>query len=98
MAESPKIKVEVAYALTDEQCLLALELELGASAQDAIYESGILQRFPQIDLSKQKVGIYGRAIELDSGLSDGDRVEIYRPLEISPKEARRLRVQRVGKK
>ncbi len=96
MVESQEIKVEVAYTLPHEQCLLELRLGQGASVNDAIQISGILQRFPQIDLTKQKVGVFGQFVELDAILSDGDRVEIYRPLEISPKQARRLRAQRVG--
>jgi uncharacterized protein len=66
-------------------------LENGACVLDAIRASGVLQRHPAIDLTRQRVGIWGRACEPDARLADGDRVEIYRPLAADPKEARRAR-------
>ncbi len=98
MVKNRKIKVEVVYALADRQCLIELETEQGYNAGDAIKQSGILQKFPQIDLSRQKIGIFSQIVDLDTILADGDRVEIYRQLEISPKQARRLRAQRVREK
>ena len=87
----PAIRVEVAYATGEEQVLLTLEMEAGATACQAIERSGILQRFPDIDLARSPVGIFGRVTGLDAPLRDGDRVEIYRPLEADPKDARRNR-------
>jgi uncharacterized protein len=73
---------------------VALEVAAGANALDAIRASGVLERHAEIDISTQSIGIWGRAAALDSLLAEGDRVEIYRPLTMNPKEARRLRAQR----
>ena len=70
-----------------------LELAQGASARDAIRDSGVLERHPEIDVSSQAVGIWGRTAALDTVLADGDRVEVYRPLTVNPKDARRLRAR-----
>ncbi len=93
MAGPERIKVEVAYARTEEQACVMLELPAGLSLRDAIRESGLLQRFPEIDLAVNKVGVYGRLCNLDDAIRDGDRVEIYRPLTADPKEARRRRAR-----
>jgi len=86
-----RIKVEVAYAKSREQALLEIEAETGITVRDAIERSGILQRFPEIDLAVNKVGVYGKAAKLDRVLASGDRVEIYRPLIADPKTARKRR-------
>jgi putative ubiquitin-RnfH superfamily antitoxin RatB of RatAB toxin-antitoxin module len=91
MADEARIEVEVAYAKPDEQLILRVEGEAGLTAQDAIERSHILERFPEIDLSTNKVGIFGKAAKLDSLLVQGDRVEIYRPLIADPKESRKKR-------
>jgi putative ubiquitin-RnfH superfamily antitoxin RatB of RatAB toxin-antitoxin module len=83
--------VEVAYASQKEQLILNLELADGITVGAAIAASGILQRFPEIDLDKNKVGIFSKLCKLDQPLRAGDRVEIYRPLIADPKEARRHR-------
>ena len=85
------MRIEVAYAKPYEQALLSLELAEGATAEAAILASGILQRFPEIDLQKNAVGIFGKLCKLEQPLRAGDRVEIYRPLLADPKEARRNR-------
>ena len=77
---------------------LRLELTHGATALDAIRASGLLEGEAGIDISTQPVGIWGRVRALDAVLADGDRVEVYRPLVINPKEARRLRAQRASKR
>ena len=92
--ERTNLLVEVAYALPDRQVLLELEVEGGTTVQQAIQRSGILQRYPGIQLARGRVGIFGRRVELDAPLRDGDRVEIYRPLVADPREARRRRVKR----
>ena len=86
-----RIHVEVAYALPHEQVILPLELPAGSTLMQAIEQSGILERFPDIDLSRQKVGIFGKLKKPDQVLRDGDRVEIYRPLIADPKEVRKQR-------
>lgn len=93
MAERP-LKVEVVYALREEQVLLALEVETGTTVRQAIERSGILRRFPEINLSLARVGVFGKQVRPDALLHDGDRVEIYRPLIADPKQARRERAKR----
>ena len=79
------MKIGIAYALPKRQVWFDVELPEGATIQDAINKSGILKQFPDIDLEKQKVGIYTKISKLDTVLSDGDRVEIYRPITCDPK-------------
>jgi len=88
------IRVEVAYARPDRQALIALDIKEGGTVQDAIRCSGVLAEFPEIDLPRTKVGVFGRRTALDAPLRDGDRVEIYRPLIAEPKDARRDRARR----
>ncbi|MDK9359031.1 RnfH family protein [Lelliottia sp. V106_10] len=94
---SPKIAVEVAYALPEKQYLQRVKLEEGATVEEAIRASGLLELRSDIDLSKNKVGIYSRPVKLTDVLNDGDRVEIYRPLIADPKELRRQRAEKAGK-
>jgi putative ubiquitin-RnfH superfamily antitoxin RatB of RatAB toxin-antitoxin module len=82
---------EVAFGKLDEQALLTVESAEPLTAKQAIEASGILQRFPEIDLNINKIGIFGKAAKLDALLTEGDRVEIYRPLIADPKEARKKR-------
>ena len=79
------MKIGIAYALPQRQAWFDIELPDGSAIQDAINRSGILKQFPEIDLEKNKVGIYGKASKLDAVLNDGDRVEIYRPITCDPK-------------
>jgi uncharacterized protein len=85
------ITVEVVFAQPDKQLMIAVKLPPGASVLQAIEASGILDQFPAIDLTKNKVGIFGKLARLDAVLRDKDRVEIYRSLVADPKEARRKR-------
>ncbi len=86
------IKVEVAYALPQEQVILELEMPRGCTLMEAIEHSGILERYPDIEvMKKNKVGIFGRLSKPAQELREGDRVEIYRPLIADPKEVRRRR-------
>lgn len=89
-----KIRVEVAYATPDRQCILVVELEAGSTIETAIKHSTILYEFPEINLDKQKMGVFGKVRQLSDVVCDGDRVEIYRPLVIDPKEARRAKARR----
>ena len=94
---SARLSIEVCYASPDGQALIAVELPEGATLQQALDASGILQRFPQIDLNTQKVGVFGKLKPLDAVLADHDRVEIYRPLLVDPKLSRQRRVEKTRK-
>jgi putative ubiquitin-RnfH superfamily antitoxin RatB of RatAB toxin-antitoxin module len=88
------IVVEVAYALPQEQVLLALRVPRGTTVQEAVERSGIGLHYPEIDLARNAVGIFGRIASPQTPLESGDRVEIYRPLMANPKETRRRRAAR----
>ncbi|MFA5985159.1 MAG: RnfH family protein [Methylococcaceae bacterium] len=90
MAEQ-EIEIEVAYAKPDEQVIISLKMPVGITAGEAIMASGLLVRYPEIDLEVNKIGIFSRICGLDQVLQPADRVEIYRPLLNDPKEARRQR-------
>ncbi len=90
---SEKINIEVVYALPTEQTLLYLEQPAGVTVAEAIQSSGVLQKHPEIDLDKNKLGIFGKLTKADAVLRDKDRVEIYRPLLADPKEVRRKRAE-----
>jgi hypothetical protein len=94
---SARLSIEVCYASPDGQALIAVDLPEGATLQQALDASGILQRFPQIDLNTQKVGVFGKLKPLDAVLADHDRVEIYRPLLVDPKLSRQRRVEKTRK-
>jgi hypothetical protein len=94
---SARLTVEVCYALSGAQTLITVELPAGATLQQAIDASGILQRVPSIDLNTQKVGVFGKLKPLDTVLADHDRVEIYRPLLVDPKVSRQRRVEKTRK-
>jgi putative ubiquitin-RnfH superfamily antitoxin RatB of RatAB toxin-antitoxin module len=78
------MQVSVAYAEPAQQFWTHVELQEGATIMDALQRSGVLERFPEIDLEQQKVGIFGKAGKLDAPVSEGDRVEIYRPITADP--------------
>jgi len=86
-----RLQIEVACALPDRQMLIALEIEEGTTVLQAIERSGILARFPNVELGRGRVGVFGAIVPLETLLRDGDRVEIYRPLVSDPKDARRER-------
>jgi len=85
------INVEVVYATAYSQHRVALRLQQASTVKQAIDESGLLAKFAEIDLTRNKVGIYAKLCRLDTTLRDQDRVEIYRPLVVDPKEVRRQR-------
>jgi len=91
MANAEKIPVEVAYALPEKQVILKLMVAPDATLEGAIRTSGILEQFPDIDLGKNKVGVFGKPGKLSDALHPGDRVEIYRPLIADPREVRKKR-------
>jgi uncharacterized protein len=82
------MKIGIAYALPKRQVCLTVEVPEETTAHEAIERSGILTHFPEIDLTQQKVGIFGKVVALDTRLTDGDRIEIYRPLIADPKTIR----------
>lgn len=97
------MKIEVAYALRHKQTLINIEVDDNASVEDAILQSNILKKYPEINLKKNKIGIFGKITSLDVKLREKDRVEIYRPLIADPKEVRKQRaaegkIMRSGKK
>lgn len=83
------MKVGVAYATSARQLWLTVDVPDGATVQQAIERSGIIRQFPEIDLTKQKVGIFGKVSKLDAPVKEGDRVEIYRPITADPKKVKR---------
>lgn len=85
------ITVEVVYARPGEQVLEQLSVAANSTVDVVLQQSGILERFPEIDLNVNKVGIFGKATTLSSNVVEGDRIEIYRPLIADPKEARKKR-------
>ena len=89
MAVERAITVEVVYATPAEQCVIAVRVPVGSTAREVITSSQILQRFPDIDLSVNQIGVFSRFIDLDTVVADGDRIEIYRPLTADPKAVRR---------
>jgi len=89
--QAKSISVEVIYARRDKAERVPVKLPEGSTVAQAIEFSGLLQKLPEIDLGKLKVGIYAKLVKLDQPLRDRDRVEIYRPLIADPKEVRRQR-------
>ena len=85
------IRVDVVYALPNQQALVKLHLPAQSTALAAIQASGLLQQYPEIDLAKNKIGVFAKLVKPDAILRDRDRVEIYRPLIADPKEVRKKR-------
>ncbi|WP_417535994.1 RnfH family protein [Methylophaga sp.] len=98
MENADLMLIEVAYALPNEQVIIPIEVPKDCVAEEAIKRSGILERFPQIDLKTDKVGIFGKMCKLNAELNDKDRIEIYRPLIADPKESRRQKAEMEKKK
>jgi len=94
---SPEITVEVVYAMPEKQYLRQVKLAQGGTVAQAIEASGLLELRSDIDLSKNKVGIFSRPVKLTDEVNEGDRVEIYRPLIADPKELRRQRAAKAQK-
>lgn len=93
------VQVEVAYARPDRQWLVALVLPAGSTAAQAVAASGILAACPELEAGALQLGIFSHPLaDTAQRLVDGDRVEIYRPLIIDPKEARRARAEKARAK
>jgi hypothetical protein len=89
----PDAWVEVVYALPDRQRVVRLPLRAGMTALDALRAAGLEQEFPELAERAPMLGIYGRRVEANRLLREGDRVEVYRPLKSDPREARRKAAQ-----
>lgn len=89
MAPDKSVAVEVVVAMPDRQELVCLSLPAGATAADALEQSLLQRVFPDIDLATCEISVWGGRAERSAELRDGDRVEVLRPLEIEPREARR---------
>lgn len=83
------MKVSIAYINPNKKCWLKIDVPDESTVLEAIKVSGILEQFPDIDLDKQKIGIYGRFIKPDAKIKEGDRIEIYRPIIADPKTVKR---------
>jgi putative ubiquitin-RnfH superfamily antitoxin RatB of RatAB toxin-antitoxin module len=90
-----RICVEIVYALADRRTVYRLQVACTASLRDAIVAGGLIEQFPEIDSTRQRVGVFGRLAELSDALREGDRVEIYRPLLTDPKQARLRRASHI---
>ena len=86
------MNVGVCYAEADRQLWMRLEVPDGSDVKKTIELSGILEQFPEIDLSQQKVGLFGKITKLDTQVNEGDRIEIYRKITADPKQVKRRRV------
>lgn len=86
--------VEVAYALPEKQKIITVNVPVGCTLLEAVKCSKIVDYFPQIDLDNDKMGLFGKAASKDQVLKANDRVEIYRPLLIDPKEVRKKRAEK----
>ena len=85
------VRIEVVYATPTRQDVVQLKLVSGSTVATAIEASGLLQKYPEIDLAKNKLGVFSKLAKIDTVLRDQDRVEIYRPLIADPKEVRKRR-------
>jgi putative ubiquitin-RnfH superfamily antitoxin RatB of RatAB toxin-antitoxin module len=85
------MQVEVVFALPERQVLQSLELPAGSTVADAIRRSRLVLEFPEVDFDHLQAGVWGKPVERDRVLLDGDRVEFYRALMMDPREARRLK-------
>ncbi len=89
MAESARKSVELVYALPDRQWLVELEVDESATVREIVCSSNVANEFPQLDVQTSPLGIYSREVADTFIPAAGDRIEIYRPLEMNPREARR---------
>jgi putative ubiquitin-RnfH superfamily antitoxin RatB of RatAB toxin-antitoxin module len=92
-----ELRVEVAYGTPTRQLIRAVQVAPGTTVEEAIRASGILEEFPEIDLARNSIGVYGERVTLADSVCDGDRVEILRALLADPKEARRQRARSRGR-
>ena len=87
------MQIGVCYAHSEQQVWMRLDVPENSRVEEVIHRSGILKRFPEIDLEKQKVGIFGKLVKLDATVQEGDRIEIYRPIIADLKTVKRRRIK-----
>ncbi len=97
VSEAEMIEVEVVCALPERQTLVRIKVPVGTTAEQAVQRSGVLERYPELDLAQAKLGIFAKVIPPQRELREGDRVEIYRALIADPKAVRQKRAEE-GKK
>jgi hypothetical protein len=85
------MRIEVAYALPQEQYLYEQQVDEGTTLEEALKASQLLQEFPELDVDQ--VGIFGRVVPKQTVLQEGDRIEVYRPLKADPRDRRRQQVE-----
>jgi uncharacterized protein len=88
------VSIEICFALPDQQTLLSVDVPPDTTVRQAIEGSGMIEQCPEIDLSTLSVGVFGKIVALDTVVSAGDRIEIYRALKVDPKLARQRRVEK----
>ena len=88
------INIEVVFALPTTATCLSLEVQPGCTAEQAVIQSGIIEKCPEIDANALTLGVWNRIVKANYELKDGDRIEIYRPLIADPKDARRKRAEK----
>lgn len=87
------LEIEIVYGLANRQVLKSMTVAEGTTVREAALKSGLEVEFPELDLQQVPLGIFGKAVKDETVLRDGDRIEVYRPLLIDPKEARRKRAE-----
>lgn len=92
-----KITIEIAYANTKQQYLQSFSITTPCTVEQALLAADIIKQFPEINLNQNFIGIFSKKVKPETLLQDGDRLEIYRPLAIDPKQARRLRAKKILK-
>jgi len=93
-ARDGSVRVQVVYATPECQRLYEVRVPRGATVRTAIAESGVLEHFRGVDINDYALGIYGERVDASAVVSEGDRIEIYRPLIADPRESRRRRAAR----
>ena len=88
------INIEVVFALPTTATCLSIEVQPGCTAEQAVIQSGIIEKCPEIDANALTLGVWNRTVKANYELKDGDRIEIYRPLIADPKDARRKRAEK----
>ena len=83
------VNIEIVFALPDRQELIALTVDSGTTVEVAIALSAIADKFPDEDIAGFQTGIWGRPVDREHPMAHGDRLELYRPLRMDPRDARR---------
>lgn len=88
------VRVELAYADPAREVLIGFEVDPGCPVRDCVERSGLFRLAPELRGSRLGFAIFGRRVEPADPVSEGDRIEVLRPLQVDPKEARRSRASR----